>query len=321
MSEPFDERIEQWAAREAPRLMARAREEALQVAQARLRDELVSALMRASAAPPRPLPRHADQPEPRAASGLGLWVYGVVPGDASKPPGRPGVDGRPVELIQHAGVAALVTPVPLAEFGEEALKEQLEDLERLETLARAHDDVLNAALEAGDLLPFRMCTIYESADSLRRMLEREAVELAAALSRLAGKTEWGVKAYLKSGTARESAEAVQAPASGADYLARKREGRAAADARREAVDDVVAGVHARLAERASAAVLSRPHDRRISGREEEMVLNGAYLVPREGAEAFTELVSELARRHDAHGLTLEITGPWPAYHFVESAPG
>jgi hypothetical protein len=86
------------------------------------------------------------------------------------------------------------------------------------------------------------------------------------------------------------------------------------EASSEAVETAAAEVHVRLAQSASAAVLGRPQERRLSGRDAEMVLNGAYLVPRGEARDFAALVDALGRRHE--GLTLELTGPWPPYHFV-----
>jgi len=47
-----------------------------------------------------------------------------------------------------------------------------------------------------------------------------------------------------------------------------------------------------------------------------MVLNGSYLVDRDRADAFATLVRALADGNAARGLALEITGPWPPYHFV-----
>jgi hypothetical protein len=324
MSEVPNDDVEAWAAREAPRLVEQARAEALEIARERLRDRLVDALVRAAEAPARsarrreqPPQRATPSPESAAESPTGIWVYGVVPGAAAGPPDRPGVDGGRVELVRHQGLAALVTRVALSEFGEAVLKERLEDIERLESLARAHDGVLGAALDRDAVVPFRICTIYESVDSLRRTLEREQAELTGALERLRGKAEWGVKAFLSTGARADRAEAVPAPASGADYLARKQQSRAAADASREAVESIVAGIHARLAERASAATLSRPQDRGLLGRDAEVILNGAYLVPRDDAEDFTGLVGELADQFEKDGLTLELTGPWPAYHFIE----
>jgi hypothetical protein len=48
-----------------------------------------------------------------------------------------------------------------------------------------------------------------------------------------------------------------------------------------------------------------------------MVLNAAYLVPAEGVAAFRAIVDDLAGRNEADEVELELTGPWPPYHFVE----
>jgi hypothetical protein len=50
-----------------------------------------------------------------------------------------------------------------------------------------------------------------------------------------------------------------------------------------------------------------------------MILNAAYLVPEARTEEFQSLVRTLSRRHAPEGLALELTGPWPAYHFAGSA--
>jgi hypothetical protein len=333
----------QWAAEHAPRLVAEARAEALEEARARLRARLVDALLESAeaAAPQRDAsaqldarrtkapargagaPDTAERAAPRAAVGraaepsVGLWLYGVLPGDVERAPALSGVDGRHrVELLRHEGLAALVSAVPLDAFGEHTLRESLEDIARLESLARGHEHVLDQALRLGPLVPFRLCTIYEHADTLREMLHREREPLAAALQRLAGMAEWGVKAFLVVQDAERAGATVDSPASGTDYLSRKRQDREAAETAREAVDDAVERIHARLSEQAAAAAVSRPHDRRLSGRDDEMVLNAAYLVPNACTAEFQALVDEIADHDAPAGLTLERTGPWPAYHFV-----
>jgi hypothetical protein len=240
------------------------------------------------------------------------WVYGVVDGGAPDPAGETGVDGAAVRVIAGGGLAALASPVPIERFGEAPLTAALEDLERLEALARAHEQVIERALERGAVVPFRLCTIYEDADGVRSMLEREHAALAAALDRLRGSVEWGVKAY----RAERAATPAPAASSGTEWLRRKRDDRAAAEAARDAAGERAAAIHARLAEHARAATLARPHDRRLSGDGREMLLNGAYLVPADGADGFRTVVEALGGEHAPHGVTLELTGPWAPYHFV-----
>jgi hypothetical protein len=247
---------------------------------------------------------------------LGRWAYGVLDGDAAPLEGR-GVDpAYDVELIRHAGLAAVASQVPLDEFGERNLHETLENLDRLEVLARAHQRVLDEALRRGAVVPFRICTIYESDGRVREMLARENDHLMAALRRLRGTAEWGVKAYAVGRVDGEGAAAK--PSSGTDYLSRKRADRDAAAIAQGAVDAVVESVHARLRDQAADAVLSLPQTGPLSTHEGEMVLNAAYLVGDADVPGFSALVDELAGRHGQDGLELELTGPWPAYHFSES---
>jgi hypothetical protein len=258
--------------------------------------------------------------EPRADDDLAVWLYGVVDGAAPDLPRHAGVDERhEVALIRHAGLAAVASAVPLEEFGKEALQESLEDLDRLAALARAHQRVLDDALRLGPVVPLRICTIYESADRVREMLEHERRSLADTLRRLSGTAEWGVKAYLGAAADPPAETLAPSPASGIDYLARKRGERDAADVARRTADAAVQLIHGRLCELALDAVLSRPQDPRLSGEQRDMVLNAAYLVQEARSAELRSLVDSLSRGHAPDGLDLELTGPWPAYHFAGSA--
>ena len=240
----------------------------------------------------------------------GLWVYGVLAGDVPGPPPCRGVDRiHGVELVRYAGLAAAASRVPLDRFGAVGLRESLEDMRTLEALARGHEHVLDEALRIGAVVPFSMCTVYEREDAVRAMLAREHDALASTLRRLRGMAEWGVKGYI----AEDEPDAVAPPASGAEYFARRRAGRDAARAREGAVESV----HEQLRAQAADAVLIPSQNPRLSARGGRMLLNAAYLVADAESDAFAALVADLGRRHRRDGIELELTGPWPAYHFTE----
>jgi hypothetical protein len=237
-----------------------------------------------------------------------LWCYGVTGGAV---PPMQGVDGAAVRGVRHAELTALVSEVPAQRFRSGALEAELEDLDRLEGLARAHEAVLAASLEAGPVVPFRLCTIYSDDDALGSALRERHAELAGTLRRVTGMAEWSVKILH-----RPSATSPPAAAdSGADYLARKRNAREEAAAVADAATGAAGAVHDRLAELATEAMLDRPQDRRLSGHDGEMVLNASYLVPDERADVFRAAVEELAERYEPEHLHFQLAGPWPAHHF------
>jgi hypothetical protein len=237
-----------------------------------------------------------------------LYVYGVV--SASTQPDGTGIGARPVELVAEGDVGALASSVPAGEFGEAALRERLEDRAWLERTAREHEEALERALAATAVIPFRLCTVYESRDGLREFLSAHGPALASLLRRLDGRVELGVKAYFA-----EAPAATAEPQSGREYLLRRqREREAAEEAARFKVECARAS-HERLAAAAEEARANPPQPPELSGRTDEMLLNGAYLVRRDDRR-LTDAVAELESLYGPRGVTYEITGPWPPYNFV-----
>ena len=248
-----------------------------------------------------------------------VWVYAVA--DDAAPAftdGQIGVGGGVVHPLIAAGLTAIIGSVARSEFGEAALRQNLEDLEWLERTARAHHEVIETVAKEHPVVPMRLATVYSSDEAAAGMLRERATDLRQTLIRLAGRSEWGVKAYVAmpddsaDGPQPETDDPSTGP--GAAYLRRRRDQLAAhRDARQEAVASAQA-VHAELDRLAAAARLYPPQSPEIAGHSGLMVLNAAYLVADDRAEEFGAAVTELAARHRALQLTL--TGPWPAYSFV-----
>ncbi len=54
----------------------------------------------------------------------------------------------------------------------------------------------------------------------------------------------------------------------------------------------------------------------LTGRQEPMVLNVAYLIPEEKIKDFKKEAQRLNQEIQANGFSLEYSGPWPAYNFT-----
>jgi Gas vesicle synthesis protein GvpL/GvpF len=257
-------------------------------------------------------------------SGSGWYVYGVVPdeGDPDLFQSAEGVDSsQPVGLLAQGPLAAIVSSVPLSEFGEGSLQSHLHDPVWLEEKVRAHDAVLEAALGRIPLVPFRFGTIYRGEEQVRAML-REHGELTATLKRLGGKIELGVKGFLdpEQFDAHRAEEAPAGPG-GTAYLLRKQAERDLAEAREAFRVGLAHEAHGRLAAAATDARANPVQRPEVAGRPGEMFLNAAYLVSVEGTEGFRSVLGELRSSHASDGVEYELTGPWPPYNFVSEEDG
>jgi hypothetical protein len=311
--------LARWAAGRAPDLAARAEAEAV----AMLRDALVRAALEERERPEKPA-APARAPAESAEPGELLWAYCVLRAADPIPPELEGVDpAHAPERVEAASLAVIVSRVPRAQFGEEPLRRNLNDLGWLERVARAHETVLDRVLAAGAIVPLRLCTLYESEDSARQMLEREREALLAALDALAGRQEWGVKVLVDPDKlmahARDRSEQPDEPpdlTGGGAYMLRRRAERRAREVADSLAAELAGQVHARLEDWAIDAVTRPPQNRDLSGHEGDMVLNAAYLVEADRVGELRELVAELERHHRELGAHVELTGPWPPYNFV-----
>lgn len=254
----------------------------------------------------------------------GTYVYAVsrgLPPEAIE--GARGVADAPVHLIEDRGLAAVVSPVSLEEFGEEALRRNLEHLDWLEATARAHHAVVDAAAARAVTVPLGLATVYRNEDRARHALRQRYEEFVRALNRITGRTEWGVKAYADLGSAAgaerpgqpEEPEPTAADARpGTAYLRRRGVQRRTEEAARREVLAAAERIDDELCAIAATRRLHRPQDPQLSGERGWMLFNAAYLVDDERADDFRAAVHRLGAARPE--IRLQLTGPWAPYSFA-----
>ncbi|MYQ40424.1 gas vesicle synthesis protein [Streptomyces sp. SID4921] len=235
--------------------------------------------------------------------------------------GQPGLEGAPLRAVRAGELAALVSSVPSASYGTEGVKAQMEDLARLEVLARTHHAVVEAAYEHAAVLPMRLVTVYLDDGRVGEMLGAREPEFSALLARLEGHVELGVKIYADpreavavSGRAPETDTADTAASPGRAYLQRRRSQQRNHRETYRAAGSVAAEVPARVDGIAKAHVTHRPQQGDLAKAAGENILNDAYLVQDAQADAFRAALAGLA--DDVPGVRVEITGPWAPYSFA-----
>lgn len=258
-------------------------------------------------------------------SEVGWYLYAFL--SHGEVPPMTGIDGHSaLHRIDEQGIVALASQVPLAEFGEEALRRNLEDLGWLEEKVRLHEAIVEAALAKGQLLPMKFGTIFLDPERIGEVIRKNALVLRAALEELGDKEEWGVKGFVD-GTGLRAAvlqnDPVLAALSGeasakapghAFFHRRKIEEAASAKSQeREAslVREAVEAIRELVVEVAEYPLLLPEVP-----RKEKIVLNLACLVRKNGVEAFLAGVDRWSRDHAGEGVRLVASGAWPPYHFV-----
>ena len=280
--------------------------------------------MREQPAAPSPPEAPQQRPEPAAPAttdeaadpatpGPGAtYVFGLVAADAEVELAELDrlPDGGDVRLLSAAGVRAVVCDVDPADF--EVLRSPgPEGLDVLAAVAHAHDATLAVLATQTTVLPLPLGTILPRDEDLGGLLRAHGAQLRGELARFADRTEWAVTVRDLDDAADDHGEGdAREAASGLDYLQRRGdalERRATRWSRREAL---ATGIHDRLAAHAveSDIVTSRPVD-----DVAPPLLHGVYLLATDAVDDFETAVAELRRDHD--GAVIEMTGPWPPYHF------
>lgn len=245
------------------------------------------------------------------------YVYAVGEATAlTEPAGSTltGIDGAAVTCTVADRLCALTSAVSVPAFQAAQQAHDVSETGWLAGAVRAHERVILQALAGSSVLPMRFGTVYSTSADVHAMLRLHQTALLAELRRLAGGTEWCLTVRTDdSATADDGAVdsptadngAADSAASGTAWLL----SRQAALRERASRTDRVAELLDRL--RGSLA----PHVR------ETVVSRTAGT----GSARLWLLVDDVARLRDAvaelseRGYPqLELTGPWPVYHFVRT---
>ncbi|MFL6163167.1 MAG: GvpL/GvpF family gas vesicle protein [Jatrophihabitantaceae bacterium] len=246
-----------------------------------------------------------------ATDGTGYYVY--VIGQTrllASVDGLAGIDDAPVTPVTHGELCALTSAVNLAAFRAAQQAREVSETGWLAQAVRAHERVALRASDRAAVLPMRFGTVYAHVAEVTAVLRRHHHSLLAELRRLTGVAEWSVKVRLAepAGGAERTASTDAAADTGTSWMLARQ---AALQARQRRADRLAAGVEqvrAALTAQVRDIAVSRP----VSGAADAVRMWLLVDEPDRFAAAFEAV---RARQHD---VVLELTGPWPPYHFVRA---
>ncbi|HEY0839808.1 MAG TPA: GvpL/GvpF family gas vesicle protein [Vulgatibacter sp.] len=256
---------------------------------------------------------------------VALYVYGFVPAGHEAEISSPGIDGSAdVTALPLGEIAALVSPLAVEDLVDAEGNDRALDMDWVAPRALRHEQVVEEVMRRSPVLPLTFGVVFSSEQALSEAVGPHQRRISEFLDFIADKQEWAVKVYADAGKVREYLEHSQGmrerlerpPESpGARYFHQKRLvrdlDRLAVDERRDAADRI----RQELAPDAIEVKSLRLSPRELTGRQDDMVMNSAFLEQADDVESFTERVRRLADEYEPRGFTIEATGPWPPYSF------
>jgi hypothetical protein len=232
-----------------------------------------------------------------------------------------------LEWVVTGELAALSSQVPLESYNEESLAEHLSDASWTAARAMRHETITEYIAKRAAIVPLRFGTIYLERAGIERMLSEKGRELREILERLRGREEWGVNVFCDqsvlmssitsvSPVLRELSERAAQASPGQSYLMQKKIDTLKVNESRAALNRIIEHVEKTLSEQSDDA--KRLRVLKVEATEHgELKAKFAVLVKKSVFENFRGAAEHLAQEHQAAGLRLELTGPWPAYNFTQ----
>lgn len=237
-----------------------------------------------------------------------LVQSGRPPSLRGVPPGVPGA-GPPRLISIDRDIWAVVADAPLERFSSEQLQSDFQDVETISRHALAHAAVIEFFFRRAPVIPLKLFTLFSTDDRVRAHLQSRGPRLRKLFAELQGLEEWGVRVV----ASQVEAESARSLSSGRDYLVvKKRLNDRGVTPPRATVKEANGAVKtlAKLASKVRKETFPPP------GRGRPFVTGASLLVRAKRRVPWKKEVARLTTALAKRGHRLEVSGPWPPYHFV-----
>jgi hypothetical protein len=157
-------------------------------------------------------------------------------------------------------------------------------------------------------------TLFTTDARVVQHVHSDRARIRRLLKRVEGKVEWGLRLTFDENTARAKVSR-RLVESGTDFLARKRDVLGIDRTRVKEARSAANRVYKSMSRLASAVQRRTSLERTAPGAR--LLLDAAFLVPVAKSGAFRSAVRQHVRELRPVGIAMSLTGPWPAYNFVE----
>ena len=236
--------------------------------------------------------------------------------------------GYPLFVYGFGKIQAVLSEVPLNEYGEHALQLKLNDSLWFEDTLRKHNSILGMIQKVASMVPMRICTICDTSDALTAFLNEHHNDFVNTLELIEGNQSWSFsincnrrKLRLLTKKASNRVRAIQAEVSGKSpeevhSLYVKLENVLEEEAR-SVCKACVKHSHGTLSSFASKNLIHTLSGEYSEDTDSQEIFKCEYLIPNQSKESFLTELHSLKDSYKSLGFDLHIDGPYPPSQFTE----
>lgn len=256
----------------------------------------------------------------------GKYVYGILDKvDNQIIENIKGIDNiNSLYSLQIEDFSLVLSDVNLDQYGEGIIDKQLEDMVWVEEKAKKHFDIIQNLLQFGEVIPMKFCTIFIGNKTMLQFFDNFKQEIKDALKQLKDKEEWDIKVYcdrkrfMECNMEKEK-EAMKKQlgntSKGAAYFMAKKNESNLEEKAKEKIIKIKEMLWNDLKAYAQQVHLNKNLSKQVTECDKDMILNGAFLLNKQGKEAFFDIVDKQEAILQMHNMEIKISGPWPFYNF------
>ena len=238
-----------------------------------------------------------------------------------------------VQILPFLDLEAVISEVSIEEFSsEEIQKKAEEDLEWIKGKAQIHEEIIEQAMRTSGsviipVIPMQFGVIFKTREKLQETIYNNLENFRKSLEFLAGRQEWGVKAFLDQKVfegfiENENEELLakkreaKALPKGLSFFAKKKVASTIDEIKEKELDQIINEIYESLAESGVSLHKAKILEKDFTLMTEEMILNGFYLIEESRLNEFKGKAEEFREKFNLQGIKIEMSGPWPSYHFI-----
>lgn len=263
----------------------------------------------------------------------GLYLYAIQQARQKGAfPKMKGIDKMGVVFLLRIGegMEAIVSRVPLDEFGSEEMSERAQnDLTWIKEKSFLHNEVIRKSGECFDepVIPMKFGSIFYDEKSLEKSVKKNSKKFVRLFEKLRGREEWSVKVFAdeekvrrkvveNSSLLRKKSKKIASLSPGIAYFKEKELEGEVESRKDEELAKLADKIHKSIPPYVDEVKFGKILANELTMRSEPMILNVALFIRKENKDTFLTDMSNLRDAVKEKGLIVEVSGPWPPYSFV-----